>query len=192
MAWLIAGVLLWSIVHLIPSLAPQVRTALVGRLGENTYKALFSIDMLIAIILIVIGWRTAAIELLYSPPLYGSPAIPVLMLLSFVLFGAANAPGNLKRMIRHPMLTGMALWGIAHLLANGDNRSTILFGGMTIWAVLEIFALNHRDGEWIKPDEAPFSRDLMTVFAGAILFAIVFYIHEKAFGVPPVPGFQGL
>ena len=44
-------------------------------------------------------------------------------------------PNNVKRLLRHPQLTGVALWGIGHLLANGESRSIILFGGLGAWAI---------------------------------------------------------
>ena len=188
MTWLIIGVLLWSVVHLFPALLPAQRAKLLESLGENKYKGLFSLDMVIALVLIVVGWKNAEVRAIYNPPLYGSPVVTVLMFLSFLLFAAASAPGNIKRFIRHPMLTGMALWGGAHLLANGDNRSIVLFGGLGLWAVIEIIMISRRDGEWRKARAVPFSKDFMTVVATAVIFAIVIYGHEWLFGVPPLPG----
>ena len=188
MSWLIIGVLLWSVVHLIPAVAPAQRAKLVGALGENKYKGLFSLALLIALALIIVGWRSAEVRAVYAPPLYGSPVITLLMLLSFLLFAAASAPGNIKRLLRHPMLTGMALWGATHLLANGDNRSIALFGGLGLWAIVEIIAVSRRDGAWRKPAAVPLSKDVMTVVATAVIFAIVAYGHKWLFGVPAIPG----
>jgi len=109
------------------------------------------------------------------------------MLLAFVLFAAANAPGNTKRFLRHSMLTGMAVWAGAHLLANGDNRSLVLFGGLGVWAILAMLAINRRDSVWEKPPAVAFSRDLMTIVAATAIFAIVLYFHETVFGVSPLP-----
>ncbi len=111
----------------------------------------------------------------------------VMMLLSFILFAAANAPGNIKRFLRHPMLTGMAVWAGAHLLANGDNRSVMLFGGLGAWAIIAMLTTSRRDGGWEKPAAVPFSRDLMTIVASAALVANVVYLHEAMFGVSPLP-----
>ena len=55
------------------------------------------------------------------------------------------------------------------------------------WALVAIFTINRRDGAWEKPAAVPFSRDLMTVVASAILFAIVVYFHEAVIGVSPLP-----
>lgn len=188
MVFLIAGVVLWTVVHLFPSLAPAARANLVGRLGENPYKGLYSLDLIIALVLIVYGWRTAEIQLLYMPPLLGSPVVTALVFVAFFLFAAANAPGNTKRFLRHPMLTGTVVWGIAHLLANGENRSVVLFGGLSLWAIVSIITISRRDGPYQKPEPVSFAKDAMTLVATAVVFALVLYGHEWAFGVSPIPG----
>ncbi len=189
MALLIAGVLLWSIVHLIPSVAPLGRTALKARLGEGRYKGLFALAIVASIVLMVIGWRSIDRVNLYDPPLLGSPVVPALMLVSFVLFAAANAPGNIKRYLRHPMLTGMVVWGGAHLLANGESRSVVLFGGLAAWALVSIVTISRREGAWVsKPAAVPVSRDVITVVASFAVFALVAWGHKFVFNVAAIPG----
>lgn len=189
MLLLILGVLLWSLVHLFPSVSPTGRTVLKARLGEGPYKGAFSLTIVASIALIVVGWRSVPPANLYSPPFSGSLIIPALMLVSFVLFAAASAPGNIKRYLRHPMLTGMIVWGGAHLLANGESRSVVLFGGMTIWAILSILAISRREGAWTnKPAAVPLSRDLMTIVASAALFALVAWGHRFVFGASAIAG----
>ncbi len=187
MAFLIAGVVLWSVAHLFKSLAPGARAGLVARLGENAWKGLVAVDILIAVGLIVYGWRTSEVQALYVPPLLGSPVVTLLVFVAFYLFAAANAPGNTRRFLRHPMLTGTVVWAVAHLLANGENRSVVLFGGLGLWALISIFTINRRDGAWEKPEPAPLSRDLITLVASAVVFAIVLHGHEWLFGVSPIP-----
>ena len=85
------------------------------------------------------------------------------------------------------MLTGMVVWAGAHLLANGETRSVILFGGMGAWAVVAMLSINRRDGAWDKPAAVPFSRDLMTIVASSVLYAVVIYFHEAVIGVSPLP-----
>lgn len=183
MILLVLGVLLWACVHLFPSLMPAARSRLIERLGEGPYKGLFAVDLVIAILLMVFGWRSATPIQLYEPPLGG--AVPIMFVLiwsAFVLMGAANAPTNIKRYLRHPMLTGVAVWGTAHLLANGDSRGVVLFGGLSIWAGLTIATINRRDGAWEIPPVVPVSRDVMLVVIGAVLTAIVAFFHEYLSG----------
>lgn len=189
MTLLTLGVLLWACVHLFPSLMPGSRTALIAKLGENPYKGLFALDLVIAILLMVFGWRSVSLEMWYTPPLAGSPYLVALLVLgAFVLMGAANAPTNIKRFLRHPMLIGVLVWGIAHLLANGDNRSTVLFGGLAVWAAIAIFTISRREGEWTKPDAVPVTKDVVLVAIGFVLFAVVAYFHDYLSGVTLIPG----
>ncbi len=185
---LIGGVALWSLVHLFPSLLPAQRATLLKRLGEGPYKGMFTLAIVAAILLIVSGWRSVEPANIYTPPLLGSPAVPALVLVSFILFAAASAPGNIKRLLRHPMLTGMIVWGGAHLLANGENRSVVLFGGMSLWALVSIIAINRRDGEWQKPAAVSITKDAMTVVASIALFALVAWLHKWIVGVAAIPG----
>ena len=186
MAFLIAGVAFWSIVHLFPSLLPTTRTNLASKLGEGPYKGLYALDILIALALIIYGWKSATATHLYTPPLFGSPFIHLLMLLALILFTASSAPTNIKRFIRHPQMVAVVLWGTAHLLSNGDSRSVTLFGGLTVWAVLEIVFFNRRDGAWQKPDFRPVSSDVITVVIGVLAFAALLYFHNDWFGVAPL------
>lgn len=188
MTLLLAGVALWSVVHLFPSLMPTSRAVLIGKLGNNAYRGLFALSILVGLVLIVVGWRSAELRAVYSPPLYGSLVIPALMLLSFVLFAAANTPNNIKRLIRHPMLTGMIVWSAAHLLANGDSRSIALFAGLGVWALISIITISRRDRVWEKPAAVTVLKDVTTLIASAALFAVVLYFHGFFFGVPAVAG----
>lgn len=167
---------------------PNARTRLIDKLGNGPYRGLFALDIVIAMVLIVVGWRSTDVQFVYVPPLYGSPIVSALMFASFILFAAADAPGNIKRFLRHPMLTGAVVWSVAHLLANGDNRSIVLFGGIGLWALVEIVLITRRDGEWVKPAAVSPAKDAMTVVASAVIFGIVLYLHKFLFGVPALPG----
>lgn len=188
MSTLVAGVLLWCVVHLFPSLAPAARTRLVLRLGRKPYRGLFAGLIVAALGLIVIGWRNVTLVNVYAPPFYGGLLVPLLMFVSFYLLAAASAPGNAVRILRHPMLLGTVIWASAHLLANGDNRSIVLFGGFGLWALLEIILVNRREKSWRRPASVPFRKDLLTLAASGVVFGVVLYLHGFLFGVSPIPG----
>lgn len=192
MVVLTAGVVLFSAVHLIPSLAPGARAAIVARIGENPYRGLFALLILAGIALMVTGWQSAAPAVLYSPPM--RPGVPVgaIVLVAFVLFVAAQAQTSIKRFVRHPQLTGIILWGIAHLLTNGDTRSVVLFGGLTAWAGLEILLCNRRDGAWQRPPVAAARADVGVVLIATLAFAVIAYLHRWLFGVSVGHGFPSL
>lgn len=181
--WL--GVLLWSLTHLVPAAAPALKSGTMNRFGENAWKGVFSLSMLIAITLIVRGWKAAAPELLYLPPDWGRHATALLVLVGFVLFFAPYPPNNLKRLLRHPQLTGVALWGFGHLLANGETRSVVLFGTFATWALLEIVLINRRDGPRTAPPSAPIRNDVLLVLGALAAYALMAGVHAWLFGVSP-------
>ncbi len=188
MHFLIPGVVLWSVTHLMPAIYPPLRTRLIERLGIGPYKGLFSLDIIIALVLIVVGWRSAAATPVYVPPLSVGPWVLLLMLISVVLFVAASLPTNIKRRIRHPQMTAVIAWSLAHLLTNGDSRSVVLFGGLGLWAILEILMINRRDGAWTAPQAVSGTRDLAVLLLGGVAFAALMYFHGALFG-PPLPSY---
>lgn len=183
MTMLIAGVVLWSVTHLLPAAVPGVRANLVGKFGAGPYKGLFALDIIIALVLIVFGWKAATPAWIYTPPLHNSTIPLAAIVLAVVLVVASSTQNNLKRYLRHPQMTAVLLWGGGHLLLNGDSRSVVLFGGLTLWAALEVIFINKRDGLWQKPDSVPFVKDVITgVIATAVIAALI-YFHASLFGV---------
>lgn len=187
MTVLIVGLLLFTLVHLYPSVLAAQRNALVERLGRNAYRGLYSVVIVVALVLIVVGWRATTPASVYSPPFAGGPVTSILVFASFVLFVAARTPSNFKRYVRHPQMLAVILWSLAHLLVNGDTRSVLLFGGLGAWAILEILFCNRRDGDWQKPEPAPRKWDVITVTIGAAVFLLILFLHQILFGVPVTP-----
>jgi len=187
MTLLIAGVVLWSITHLFPAAVPGVRAGLAAKFGEGPYKGLFALDIIVALVLIVFGWKAAVPTVIYAPPLIGSPIPSVLLILAILLFVASALPNNLQRFVRHPQMTAILCWSAGHLLTNGDSRSVTLFGGFAIWALLEVILINKRDGAWEKPSAVPLLKDGIVVIVAAIVFATLVYFHASLFGVSPIP-----
>ena len=184
MGLLLLGLLLFAGVHLVPSLAPSLKASWLGRLGEGGYKGSFSFLLLTAFALMIIGWRSIAPTFLYAPPAALHLPALALMALAFLLLVVSSRNSRLRLLIRHPQLTGVALWGVAHLLLNGENRSVLLFGGMCAWAIVEIVAINRRDGVWIKADAPPWSAELITLVIAALVIAVTVAIHPWLSGMP--------
>jgi len=192
MTKLILGVLLWSIVHLIPGIATDLKNNVVSKYGEYPYKGVFTLVMVVSLYLIISGWASMTpvapdtLEMVYTPPDWGGHAAGVLVLIGFILFLAPYPPNNLKRLMRHPQLIGMMCWGVGHLLAIGTMRSIVLFGGLTIWAALEIVFLNRRDGAWVKPGKVSLRNDLAMSSFSILAFMIFLYTHHLLFGGSPL------
>jgi len=184
MKLLAAGVLVWSLVHLFPSLAAQQRQKLITRLGENAYKGLFALLMFSALALIIFGWRGTVPSHLYQLPGWTRHLSMLLVLVAFVIFGASNYSSRIKRSIRHPQLTGVIVWAFAHLLMNGDSRSVLLFGGLGAWAILEIILINRRDGEWVKQPAPGWGKEARGFIISLVIFGVVVMLHPYMTGMP--------
>ncbi len=184
MGLLISGLLLWSFVHFVPSLMPGIKQAWKNALGEGGYMGSFSLLVLAALAMIVFGWKATTPTLVYVPDPALRPVGVGLMVLAFVLFVASKPPTSIKRVLRHPQLSSVVVWSIAHLLMNGDNRSVILFGGLLVWAILEMLFINRREGAWQKPESPGLLADIKVVVIGVVVYAVVAWLHPYLAGVP--------
>lgn len=183
MSLLAVGLVLFLAVHLIPS-APQLRTALVARLGEKPYRGGFSVVVLLSLVAVVWGFSRAPLEALYAPPSWGHQASMVLVPVALVFFAAANMPTHIRAVARHPMLLGLLLWALAHLIANGEARSIVLFGGFALFAVVETISAVARGKSPPSKPTPRIAMDLVAVVSGLIAAGLLAVFHGALFGVP--------
>lgn len=187
MNWLITGIALFTIVHLLSSAAPTLRSSLKEAIGEKPYRGIYALLSLAGIAMIVVGWRSTIPTVVYAPPAWGATVTFFLMFVAIVLFGASHAKTNIKRYVRHPQLTSVVLFSIAHLLANGDIRSIVLFASLGVWALVEIPLINRRDGEWIKPPRASMKSEMIGATISVVVFLVLIALHPYFAGVSPLP-----
>lgn len=183
MQLLISGLLLWSIVHFIPSIGIAFKTACISRFGNKLYMAVFSLLIVLSLVLIVLGWRSTIPEYLYSLPPLVKPVALILIVISFLLFGAAKYQTRIKSVVRHPQLASVVTWSIAHLLLNGDSRAVVLFGGLGCWAVLEMIFINRRQGQWIKPENPAWKVEIKGAVISLVIFTVAVFLHPYFAGV---------
>ncbi len=108
------------------------------------------------------------------------------MLPAVILVVAAYIRGRIYTTLKHPMLSGIKLWAAAHLLANGDLGSIILFGSFLGWAVYDRISLKHRADAGAPPIPVggP-TNDLIAVAVGIVAYlALGFAFHPAVIGVP--------
>lgn len=184
MSLLVLGLVLLIGVHLVPA-SRRLRAALVRQLGENGYKAAFSLASLAGLVLVVIGYGQAPREQIFQPSETARLFLPVGMAIAFVLMATAYVPGRLRRLLRHPMLAGVLIWSTLHLLANGDLASNVLFGSFAVWSVFAIISATRR-GQKIGGARESARADILGVALGLALFALVLYLHPILFGVVPL------
>jgi len=91
----------------------------------------------------------------------------------------------MKKAVRHPMLTAVKLWALAHLIANGDLASIILFGAFLIYGVVDRIAVKRRGDAGAANANPTILGDMIALAVGGALYAaIIFYLHPLLFGVP--------
>ena len=206
---------------------PPVRAPLVARFGEPVFRVAYSILSLALLAWMVVAYRDAPIVDAFLPPI-GLQHLSLLIMpfaCLFLIAGLTTAnpsalvgrpgehletgPVGIVKITRHPVMWGFALWGIAHLLANGDVASLILFGGITVLALIGAWAQDSKKrrqfGEaWggfaqrtsFVPFAALIGGRLRMSFAevgwwrlglGLALYGGLLWLHPWLFGVSPLP-----
>lgn len=169
---LILGLALWWAAHLFKRLAPGARASL-GDKGKGPV----AIALLVSVVLMVWGYRAADFVPVYTPLPGMGHLNNTLMLVSVFLFGVGGTKGTLYPRMRHPMLWGAVIWAVAHLLVNGDLASLILFGGIGIWALIQMALINRAEA-WARPVPVRGLRgDLMNVAGTLILYGLFAGVH---------------
>lgn len=188
MFWLFLGVLIWTLAHLFPCLMADKRNELNSSLGKK-YQGGFALLIVFSLILIVIGWRSTPVEILYNPPSIGRHLNMLFMLVAIILLGSSHGKSKIRQYVRHPMLLGVHIWALGHLLANGETRSVVLFGGMLIWTILSFIFINKRDGEWVKPTETGgMAGEIKLVGISIVVYLVLMMAHPYFAGMPVVGG----
>lgn len=170
---LILGVALWAGAHLFKRLAPERRAAM----GESG-KGLVALALLASIVLMVLGYRWADPVYVWYPPAFLRHLNNLLMLLAVYLFAASILKPRLTRLVRHPQLTAVKTWALAHLLVNGTLAGIILFGGLLAWAVLAVILINRAQRGWERPAPATVATEVMTVGAALVGTVVIGMIHN--------------
>lgn len=176
-------------------MARQARASLIARIGEGPYKGLYSLLSLAGVVLIAIGYgqyRAGGYVPVWDPPVWTRHLALLLVWFAFVFVVAAYLPGQIKHRLKHPMLAGVKVWAFAHLLANGDLGSILLFGSFLAWAVVARISVKRRDvaARHGGPAAAPagFRNDVLAIVIGTVAYlAFVVWLHPLLIGVSVLP-----
>jgi uncharacterized membrane protein len=173
MALLYVGLALWIVPHLFKRVAPASR----AKMGDPV-KLVVTVASFAALVLMVVGYRMADVTPVYAPARWLLHLNNLVMLVALYVFGIGMAKGALSQMIRHPMLLGVTLWSVAHLMVRGDLASLVLFGGMGAWAVVSMLSINARTPTWVAPKaKGGAKRDLVAAAIVLVVYAIVGTVH---------------
>ena len=178
MTYMLIGIILFFGVHLLPALS--LRETVIGKIGANPYKAIFSILSFVGLVLMVIGYQNLPATPVWAAYQNGLGLMMLLMPIAFILFGASHMNGYIKRWMRHPMLWGLLLWSGGHLIVNGDTASAFLFGSFFIYAVVDLIITKPAK---FKDQPPSWKFDIIAIVSGLIIFAVIMWLHEYIAGV---------
>src|SRR6516165_1155253 len=187
---MILGLALFFAAHMFTT-KREARAQTIARLGEGTYKILYSLVSLAGLAMIVWGFghyrATGWIDVWY-PPTAMKHITVALMLPAVILVVASYLRGRIYATLKHPMLAGIKLWAAAHLLANGDLGSIILFGSFLGWAVFDRISLKHRSDAGAPPiPVGGVTNDLIAIVVGVVAYlALAFVFHPAVIGIPVI------
>lgn len=191
MPYLLAGLLIFLGVHSLRIVSEETRTRLRARWGEVAYKGVYTLLSLLGFGLIVWGFGVVreTPTLLWNPPVGTRHLAALLTLVAFVLLAAVYVPGNaIKARLHHPMVLGVKVWALAHLLATGTLAHVLLFGSFLLWAVLCFRAARQRDrAAGVVYAAGTLPATVLTVVLGLAVWAVfAFYLHGVLIGIRPL------
>lgn len=187
MTLLLIGLVLFLGAHSVQVFGASWRAAMIARIGEGGWKGAYSLVSLAGLVLIVWGYGMAR----HGEPLYALP--PGLRHLTFALVwggfiaiqAAYTPPNHIKALLKHPMVFGVGLWALGHLLVRATPAGLVLFGGFLAWAIVDYISLRARGA---TPAGAPrWSNTLIAIAVGTVSGAIfVHVLHVWLIGVSPM------
>jgi uncharacterized membrane protein len=170
----------------------DARERMIGRIGHNGYRALFSIVSIVGLALIVWGfaeYRAHEWLQIWSPPAFMRHITVLLMLFASIFMVAAFVPSHIKVRLKHPMLASVKTWALAHLLSNGDLGAIVLFGSFLAWGVYARIAAKKRGDVGTKTAPSGWTNDAIVIVVGIIVYlALGFAFHPYVIGVPAFAG----
>ena len=148
METLLAATIVFLATHFVTS--TPLRPLIVNAIGEWPYRGAYSLIALVTLVWMGWAYANAPREQLWV----GISEIPYLLMpVAFVLIACGyfrnptmvgaekllrsdDPARGMIRITRHPIMWGIMLWAAAHILARGDLKALIFFGGLLLVAAL--------------------------------------------------------
>ncbi len=184
---LIAGLLVFLGTHVFVSMR-GARAAAMARLGIVGYRIAFSLVSIAGLVLIVWGYglyRAHEWIDVWMPPTFTRHIAVTLMLFSVIFMTAVFFQSHIKAKLKYPMLASVKTWALAHLIANGDLGSILMFGTFLGWAVFAHISAKRRTDEVAAVAPSGYTNDGIVVVLGIVIFLALGYVFHPVFiGVP--------
>ncbi|HXI05901.1 MAG TPA: NnrU family protein [Bradyrhizobium sp.] len=187
---MVAGLVIFLGAHTLTT-RRDLRARVIASTGEGTYKIVYSLVSAIGLALIVWGfarYRATGWIDVWQPPVAMRHIAVALMLPAVIMVVASYIRGRIYTTLKHPMLAGVKLWAAAHLLANGDLGSIILFGSFLAWAVFDRISMKRRSDSGGPPiPVGGATNDAIAVAVGIVAYlALALAFHPAVIGVPVI------
>ena len=190
MALFLFGLFIFLASHSCRIFAESWRNQIIDRIGEVKWKGLYTIISLIGFIIMVIGYGQARQDtlVLWQPNAFLIYIALVLNLIAFIFLAGSSPSNNAIRLkLKHPMILGVKVWALAHLLSNGTLVDLILFGSFLIWAVLDFRSARKRPIHISEQAQVSTKATVISIASGVILWVIfIFGLHQYLIGVSPL------
>ena len=185
--------------HLILSSLP-VRQRIIARIGEPPFRGLYSLvafTFFVPLVWVYFANKHAG-PLLWTPP--QGPAVRWLvyagMALAFVLLAASfvqpspasvvpgsTAPRGVLRVTRHPLLMGIGVFGLVHLLPNANAADVAYFAGFPLFAIIGAWHQDRRKLATMPEYRAFYERTPFFPFTGGHTLTALRELPFAAVGV---------
>ena len=192
MVLLAVSLVLFLALHSLRIVAPGLRQSLISSLGLNAFRGVYSVLSIATLVLLIyaFGWSQADATLLYSSPQFLIHITLTLMLIAVILAMASVFPaGKIAVWVKHPLITAVKVWALAHLLAFGMSNAVLVFVAFLAWAVVLRISAKRREraGEVVTRSFVSVKYDVLSIVTGLIVYgAIVMYLHMALIGVSPL------
>jgi tripartite-type tricarboxylate transporter receptor subunit TctC len=209
MGHLVAATAAFLITHFVTS--TPLRTKLVGAMGEWPYRGAYSLVAFVTLIWMIWAYAAAPVQPLWTgireAPRIVMPLVFILLACGYwrnptmvgadKLLKSEDPARGMIRITRHPIMWGIMLWAAAHIVARGDLRALVFFGGFLVLAALGTMLMDGRkrsNPDWPRfaavTSHVPFVaiaqgrnrivwREIgwLRPVLGIALFAAVFFLH---------------
>ena len=192
MLLLVISLILFFAIHLVRVVAPGWRASVIASKGERAWKLGYSLVSIVTLVAVIYSFGEArqTTGILYTPPVWMAHLSSLLMLVAMIcLVASLMPPGHIARRTKHPMVLSVKIWALAHLLANGETASVLLFAGFLAWGVVLRIALKRRErsGELVRRPFVSARYDAFAVVAGVVIWlAFIWRLHVWLIGVQPL------
>jgi len=125
---------------------------------------------------------------LWQPATYLTHIAILLNLVAFIFLAGSSPSNNAIRLkLKHPMILGVKVWALAHLLANGTLVDLILFGSFLLWAVLDFRSARKRPIHMPEKVIVSTKATIVVIVSGVVIWAaFIFGLHQYLIGVSPL------